>query len=149
MSLYLILLLSEKVYFTAKICNMLMISMDLSCMQMYAQAYLEPSQTSMVELLCKNHKKALLQMFDWVLNTPLEQVLQQKRLTECKYLSDMVKLDFNILSLPSCFDKTCWFNSFKTLVSIIKNSQLICSANEWTSSYVLGTSTMNELTKKV
>ena len=27
---------------------------------MYAVAYLEPSRTSMVELLCKNHKKALL-----------------------------------------------------------------------------------------
>ena len=48
-----------------------MISMDLSCMQMYALAHLEPSQTSMVELLCKNHKKALSSMFDWVLNTTL------------------------------------------------------------------------------
>ena len=63
----------------------------------------------------------------------------------------MVKLDFNILSLPSCFDKKCLLknNCFKTLISIIKNSPLICSANEWTGSYVLGTSTMNELTKKV
>ena len=37
---------------------------------MYAEAYLEPSRTSMVELLCKNQKKALLLMFDWVLITP-------------------------------------------------------------------------------
>ena len=35
------------------------------------EAYLEPSQTSMAELLCENHKKSLLQVFDWVLNTPL------------------------------------------------------------------------------
>ena len=39
---------------------------------MYAEAYLEPNGTSMVELLCKNHKKSLLQMLDWVPNTPLE-----------------------------------------------------------------------------
>ena len=27
---------------------------------MYAEAYLEPSQTSMVELLCENHEKNFL-----------------------------------------------------------------------------------------
>ena len=52
------ILLSEKMYFTAKIFNMQIISMGLKWM--YAEAYLEPSQTSMVELLCENHKKALL-----------------------------------------------------------------------------------------
>ena len=52
------ILLSEKMYFTAKIFNMQVISMGLKWM--YAEAYLESSQTSMVELLCENHKKALL-----------------------------------------------------------------------------------------
>ena len=52
------ILLSEKMYFTAKLFNMLIISMGLTWM--YAEAYSEPSQTSMVELLCEKHKKALL-----------------------------------------------------------------------------------------
>ena len=34
--------------------------MGLTCVEMYAGAYLEPSPTSMVELLCEHHKKALL-----------------------------------------------------------------------------------------
>ena len=38
---------------------------------MYAEVYLEPIRTSMVELLSENHKKALLQILDWVLNTSL------------------------------------------------------------------------------
>ena len=38
---------------------------------MFAETYLEPSRTSMLELLCENHKKALLEMLDWVLNTSL------------------------------------------------------------------------------
>ena len=50
--------LSEKMYFTAKIFNMHIISMGLAWK--YAEAYLEPSKTSMVELLYKNYKKALL-----------------------------------------------------------------------------------------
>ena len=58
--LYFVLFLSEKAYFTAKIFNMHIISMELSCMQMYAEVYLKPSQTSMAELLWKNHKKTLL-----------------------------------------------------------------------------------------
>ena len=52
------ILLSQKMYFTAKIFNMHILSMGLR--GMYAEAFLETSRTSMVELLCKNHKKALL-----------------------------------------------------------------------------------------
>ena len=52
------ILLSEKMYFTAEIFNKHVISMGLTWM--YAEAYLEPFQTSMMELLCENHKKALL-----------------------------------------------------------------------------------------
>ena len=52
------ILLSEKMYFTAEIFNMHVISMGPTWM--YAEAYLEACQTSMVELLCENHKKALL-----------------------------------------------------------------------------------------
>ena len=58
--LYFILLLSEKVYFTAKLFNMHIIFMGRSCIYMYADAYLEPSPTSMVELHCKNHNNILL-----------------------------------------------------------------------------------------
>ena len=57
---YFILLLSEKEYFIAKIFNMHIVFIGLTCMQMYAEMYLEPIETSMAELLWKNHKKALL-----------------------------------------------------------------------------------------
>ena len=40
---------------------------------MYTEAYLEPSMTSTVGHLCENHKKA--RHFNWVLNTPLVEVL--------------------------------------------------------------------------
>ena len=33
------------------------------------ETYLEPSQTSTMELLCENNQR--LKVFDWVLNTPL------------------------------------------------------------------------------
>ena len=69
--LYFIAVLSENVHFTENIFNMHIISMGLSCLYMYAEACLESSQTSMVELLSRNHKKALLHIFDWALNTPL------------------------------------------------------------------------------
>ena len=75
------ILLSEKMYFTAKIFSMHIISMGLT--RVDAETYLEPSRTSMVVLLYGNHKKVLLQMLDSVLNnTSLVQVLQQKRLKE-------------------------------------------------------------------
>ena len=48
----------QKIYFTAKIFIMLIISMGLICMQLYVEAYLEPSSTSAVELLWENYKKA-------------------------------------------------------------------------------------------
>ena len=53
-----IILSSEKMYVTAKIFNMHIISLGLTWM--YVEAYLEPSRASMVEFLCENHKKALL-----------------------------------------------------------------------------------------
>ena len=52
------ILLSQKMYVTAKIFNMHIISMGLTWV--YAEAYLEPSRTSMAELLFENQKKALL-----------------------------------------------------------------------------------------
>ena len=64
------ILLSEKMYFIPKKINMHIISVGLT--GMYAGMYLEPSRTSMVELLCENNKKALLQVLDWVQNTSLE-----------------------------------------------------------------------------
>ena len=64
------ILLSEKMYFIPKIINMHIISVGLT--GMYAGMYLEPSRTSMVELLCENNKKALLRVLDWVLNTSLD-----------------------------------------------------------------------------
>ena len=54
------ILLPENLYFTAKMLVMHIISIKLTCMEMYVEAYLEPSRTSMVELVCKNHKKSLL-----------------------------------------------------------------------------------------
>ena len=52
------ILLPEKMYFTAEISNMNIISMGLTWV--YPEAYLEPSRTSVVELLWENKKKALL-----------------------------------------------------------------------------------------
>ena len=60
LQLYFILLLPENVYFTEKMLVMHIISIELTCMEMYVEAYLEPSRTSMVELVCKNQKKSLL-----------------------------------------------------------------------------------------
>ena len=47
---------------------------------MYAEAYLKPRRTCLVEPLCENYKKALFYMFDWVLNTHLAKVLNRKGL---------------------------------------------------------------------
>ena len=48
---------------------------------------------------CDNHKRALLQMLDWVLNTSLVQVLQQKRFTECQNLLQIFVTAFLFLQL--------------------------------------------------
>ena len=53
LQLYFTLLLPENVYFTAKMLAMHIISIELICMEMYVEAYLEPSRTSVVELVAK------------------------------------------------------------------------------------------------
>ena len=86
-------------------------------------------------------------MFDWVLNTPLVYVLQE-RFTEFQHLSDMVKVDFKNLSLPSCFsnlkkimlvwlfhDGDFYHKETSPLIDMQMNG--------------LVTSPMNELTKKM
>ena len=51
-----------------------------------AEAYLEPSPTSMMELFCQNshglffRKKAPSRIFDWVLNTPVDSVCALEKL---------------------------------------------------------------------
>ena len=50
--------------------------MVLTCMKMYAEAYLELNQTSMGKLLCEIHERDLFWMFYRFLNTPLIYVLQ-------------------------------------------------------------------------
>ena len=47
-------------YSTANKFNMHIIYVGLICCMYNAEVYLEPSRISMVELLCKNHKKVLL-----------------------------------------------------------------------------------------
>ena len=47
---------------------------------MYAEAYLEPSRTPMMELLCKNHKKKF--------------ILDARLVYRSYYLSDIVKVNF-------------------------------------------------------
>ena len=54
---------------------------NVKCKVMFTEAYFEPSQTSTMELFCKNssqlvainyfYKNSPSQMFNWVLNTPL------------------------------------------------------------------------------
>ena len=75
-----LILLSEKMYFTAKysICIYNFYGTDLNVWR----GVFRTSRTSMMELFYESHKKALLQMLDWVLNTSLVQVLQQKRFIE-------------------------------------------------------------------
>ena len=95
------ILLIGKMYFTAKIFNMHIISMGLNWM--YAEAYLEISRTSMVELLWENHKKSFIVDarlgFKYVsgIDITVEKVYQSH------YLSDKVKGDFKNFSLRSCF----------------------------------------------
>ena len=48
----------KKKYFTAKIVNMHITSLGLTCVVMHVEAYLEPIRTSMVELLCENYKNS-------------------------------------------------------------------------------------------
>ena len=46
--------------------------------------------------------------------------------------------------------KKCAINSFMTeTVIIVETSPLICSANQWTGFYMITTSVMNELSKKI
>ena len=69
---------------------------------MYAEAYLELNQTSMVELLCKNHNSLiedarLCSKYVSGMDFTVENVYRSH------YLSDIVKVDFKNLSLRSCF----------------------------------------------
>ena len=71
------------------------------------EAYLEPSRTSTVEVLCENserilavnyfHKKAAPQIFDWVLNTPLRDVLIDKISITCIFMPVFCNLNKNNL----------------------------------------------------
>ena len=46
--------------------------------------------------------------------------------------------------------KKCAINSFMTeTVITVETSPLICSANQWTGFYMITTSVMNELSKKI
>ena len=59
-------------------------------------------------------------MSDWVLNTPLVQLMQQKRFTtKCQYLSDIAKVEIKSLSLPSCFSNQ------KKHAGLTKNLQFV------------------------
>ena len=69
---------------------------------MYAEAYLEPSRTSIVELLCKNYEKALADArlsSKYVAGTGFR--VEKVYRSHC--LSDIVKVDFKNLLLRSCF----------------------------------------------
>ena len=69
---------------------------------MYAETYLEPNQTSMVELLCENHKKSFIvdarlrSKYISGIGYPVEKVYRSH------YLSDIVKVDFKNLLLRFC-----------------------------------------------
>ena len=58
----------------------------------------QSNMSNMVNLLCENHEKALLQMFYRFLNTPLVYVLHQKRFTQCQYVT--LALEILDTSLP-------------------------------------------------
>ena len=95
------ILLSEKMYFTAKILNMYIISMGLT--SMYAEAYLEPNWTSMVELLCENHKKRFI-ADAWLGSKYVSGIgFTVEKVYRSHYLSDTAKVGFKNSSLRSCF----------------------------------------------
>ena len=70
---------------------------------MYPKAYLEPSRTSMVEILGKNHKDS------FILDTRLCSKyvfaigFTVGKIYRTHYLSDIVKVDLKNLPLRSCF----------------------------------------------
>ena len=70
---------------------------------MQAEAYLEPSRTSIMELLCKKSQKSFIvdarlgSKYLSGISFTLEKVFRSH------YLSDTVKVDFKNLSLRSCF----------------------------------------------
>ena len=70
---------------------------------MYGEAYLESSRTSMVVLLCENHKKS------FIVDTRLGPKYVSgigftvEKFYRNHFLSDIVKIDFKNLSLRSCF----------------------------------------------
>ena len=101
------------------------------------------SNIYMVEILCKNYQRSLLQMFGQFLNTSLAQVSQQKSFTECQYLP---VIEFLFLKLI----KHIFVQLFHDGGLYHKEtSPLIYSPNEQTSFYMIGNPAVNELTKKV
>ena len=90
-----------KTVFYSKIINMYIISMGLTWI--YPEEYLEPSQTSMVDLLCKNHKKSFIadarvgSKYVSGMGFTIEKVYRSH------YLSDIVKANFKNLPLRSRF----------------------------------------------
>ena len=88
-------------YFTGKILNMHIISMGLTWM--YTEAYLEPSWTSMVELLCENHKKSFI-VDAWLGSKYVSGIgFTVEKVYRSHYLSDIAKVGFKNFSLRSCF----------------------------------------------
>ena len=70
---------------------------------MYAETYLEPSRTSMVELLWKNCKKSSI--VDARLGSKYVSGIGYtvEKVYRSHYLSGIVKVDFKNLLLRSCF----------------------------------------------
>ena len=70
--------------------------------QKATEAYLEPSQTSNMNIFCKNNlrpkavnyflRKAPLKMFDWVLNTPLSYSEEFRKIYRKTPLMDFIKV---------------------------------------------------------
>ena len=70
---------------------------------MYAETYLEPNWTSMVERSCENQKKSFI--VDARLGSKYVSSIgfTVKKVYRSHHLSDIVELDFKNLSLHSCF----------------------------------------------
>ena len=82
---------------------------------MYGEAYLEPSRTSMVELLCENHKKRFI-VDVWLGSKYVSGVnFTAKKVTECQYLFNIVKVNFRNLSLIFLF-----FELIKSMLVLMK-----------------------------
>ena len=98
---------------------------------MYAGAYLEPSQTFMGELLCKNHKKALLQILGSKYASGIALTVEKVCIMSIFIWYDQSRLQKSVIALFSLnlIKKMLVYLFYDGCLYHKETSRLICSAN--------------------